>query len=211
MDSLGTDFDTLLTRGAVLTLLLAAAWGVAVVLAAALEARTHGRLQWARHTGCPPAVRLWLVGLFTAVFAGIAPVHASDQGTGPGVTANSHASSRGTALDAALDTALEGLPLPDRAIDRATGRQGPATRVARSVPPTPAPGTAGADVVVAPGDSLWRIASRRLPHGTDDATVAATVAALYAANRAVVGPDPDRLEPGQHLVFPDQPIHPEEP
>jgi LysM repeat protein len=207
VDSLGTDFDTLLTRGAVLTLLLAAAWGVAVVLATALEARTHGRLQWARHTGCPPAVRLWLVGLFTAVFAGMAPAHASDQGTGPDVTAGSHVATRG----AALDTALEGLPLPDRVIDRATDRQRPPTRVARSVSPTPAPGPAGADVVVAPGDSLWRIASRRLPHGTGDATVAATVAALYAANRAVVGPDPDRLEPGQHLVFPDQPIHPEEP
>jgi hypothetical protein len=203
VNSLGTDFDALLTRSAVLTLLLGAAWALAVVLAAALEARTHGRLQWARHTGCPPAVRLWLVGLFAALFAGIAPAQASDQGTGPGVTADSHAASRGNALDAAL----EGLPLPDRVTDR----QRPVTRVLRSAPPSSAPSTTADDVVVAPGDSLWLIASRRLPRGADHAAVAAAVAALYAANRAVVGPDPDRIEPGQHLVFPDQPIHPEEP
>jgi nucleoid-associated protein YgaU len=66
-------------------------------------------------------------------------------------------------------------------------------------------------VVVRPGDSLWRIAQARLPSDADDAQVAAAVATLYAANRPVIGPDPDRLEPGQHLVFPDPPAHSEEP
>lgn len=182
MSTLGTDFDALLARGALAVLLLAAAWAVAVVLAAALEARTRGRLRLVHRTGCPAPVRLWLVGAFTVVFAGISPAQAGDQGAGPGVTPGS-----------TVAAALEGLPLPDRA----TGSGHVSARRAR--------------LVVGPGDSLWRLARERLSQHADDATVAAAVSSLYAANRAVIGPDPDRIEPGQHLVFPDQPTHPEEP
>ena len=188
MDALGTGFDALLTRGALVALLLAAGWALTVVVAVAVEARTRGRVRLAERAGCPRAVRLWLLGLFTAILAGVAPAHANDLGTGPG-------SGSGPGPVAAIDAALDGLPLPDRPTDGRARTRGTAT-----------PRT----VVVRPGDSLWRIAHDRLPRARD-AEVAAAVAALYAANRPVIGPDPDRVEPGQHLVFPDPPIHPEEP
>lgn len=175
MDSLGTDFDGLLARGAMLALLVAAAWALVVVGAVALEARTHGRIRLARHTGCPARVRLWLLGLFVALFACITPAQASDAGSGPGPA---------TTLDAALD----GLPLPDRAI-------GGTPRV----------------VVVRPGDSLWAIARVALPRTADEATVARTVAALHALNRRTIGPDPDLIQPGQHIVFPSSSRLSEEP
>ena len=187
MHSLGTDFDALLTRGALLALLLAAGWALTVVAVVAVEAGTRGRIRLAERAGCPRAVRLWLLGIFTALFAGVAPAQASDLGTGPG-------SGPGSGL-AAIDASLDGLPLPDRPADTRT-RSGRAS--------------AAHAVVVRPGDSLWRIARDRLP-GAPDAEVAAAVAAVYRANRPVIGPDPDRVEPGQHLVFPDPPVHPEEP
>jgi nucleoid-associated protein YgaU len=186
MDLLGTGFDTLLTRGALALLALAAVWSSAVVVAVALEARTRGRVRLARHTGCPPAARLWLLAVFTAVFAGIAPAQASDQGAG-------HVRD-GVAAD------LDGLPLPDRTVDH--------RRQHHASPRQPGPAE---DVVVEQGDSLWQIVRQRLPRHADDAAIASAVGVLYAANRSAIGPDPDRIDPGQHLAFPALPIHPEEP
>ncbi|GAB2547382.1 hypothetical protein [Brachybacterium huguangmaarense] len=58
-------------------------------------------------------------------------------------------------------------------------------------------------VVVERGDSLWRITDELLGPGRDsDAAIAAAWPALYAANRDVIGPDPDLIEPGQRLVVP---------
>ncbi len=57
-------------------------------------------------------------------------------------------------------------------------------------------------VVVAAGDSLWTIALGRLAAtGTEPSEdqVTAATARLYAANRGVVGPDPDLVRPGQRL------------
>jgi hypothetical protein len=173
MTSLGSDFDTLLTRGAAAVLVVAGLWAVTVVAAVAVEARTHGRLRPAERTGCPPAVRIWLLGLFLAGFAWAAPSQA-DTGSGTG--------SAGAALGAALD----GLPVPDRV-----------SGVAR-----PRAGAGSETVVVRAGDSLWRIARDRLPARADDATVARVVEELYALNRHTIGPDPDRLRPGQHLDLP---------
>ena len=45
------------------------------------------------------------------------------------------------------------------------------------------------------GDSLWRIAARSLPPGTDDAEIERTWQRWYAANRAVIGDDPALLHP----------------
>jgi hypothetical protein len=41
--------------------------------------------------------------------------------------------------------------------------------------------------------------------------VAAGVAAVYAANRAAIGPDPDVIRPGLHLIFPSPSTISEEP
>ena len=75
---------------------------------------------------------------------------------------------------------LSGLPLPERAV--APSR--------RDV------------VVVRPGDSLWAIARRDLPPGASDAAVTERWHAIYAANRVVIGPDPDLVRPGQRLLLP---------
>ncbi len=77
---------------------------------------------------------------------------------------------------------LSGLPLPDRAV----------------VPPPAARRTAR----VRPGDTLWSLAARDLPPGSPDALVAARWHAIYAANRALIGPDPDVITPGQRLRLP---------
>lgn len=82
-------------------------------------------------------------------------------------------------------TALVGLPLPDRAV-------APVARVA----------PAQRSVVVRPGDCLWSIAARDLPLDAPGREVASRWHAVYAANRAVIGPDPDQLVPGQRLLLP---------
>jgi nucleoid-associated protein YgaU len=174
---LGTDFDALLVRGAVGALGIAALWLLVVVVAIALEARTGGRVQIAERTGCPRAARLWLLGLFVALFAGVAPAQANGHGARP----------HGPVTTAA--TALEGLPLPDRAS-----------------------GASGRVLVVRPGDTLWRIAHDLLRDATpgrardpSPAAVARTVARLHAVNRGVIGDDPDLIRPGQHLTIPEEP------
>ena len=50
-------------------------------------------------------------------------------------------------------------------------------------------------VRVAPGDTLWNIADRRLGAG-------ASWPAIYRLNRDVIGPDPGVITPGQRLVLP---------
>jgi hypothetical protein len=86
---------------------------------------------------------------------------------------------------------LAGLPLPDRAVapPRRTG----------ALPS--APGVA-AVVVVRPGDTLWSIATRGMPRDSTDSGIAARWRDIYAANRSLIGPDPDLIVPGQRLVLP---------
>jgi nucleoid-associated protein YgaU len=61
---------------------------------------------------------------------------------------------------------------------------------------------APATVTVRPGDSLWRIAERSLPRGSGVQAVERAWHRWYEANRVVVGPDPDLLQPGQQLIAP---------
>jgi len=95
-----------------------------------------------------------------------------------------------------------GPPLPS--LDRPEGPPQPRARP----PVTPGqiltPGRAVVDVavVVRRGDSLWRIAARHLGPQVTEAQVAAAWPRWYAANRAVVGPDPNLLLPGQRLIPP---------
>jgi nucleoid-associated protein YgaU len=53
------------------------------------------------------------------------------------------------------------------------------------------------------GDSLWLIAERGLGHGASNSAIAAEWPRWYAANRAVIGDDPDLVLPGQQLRPPD--------
>ena len=76
----------------------------------------------------------------------------------------------------------------------------PPASVARLVTGPSAP--ASTEVVVQRGDSLWTIARRHLGPGATDTEVAAAWPHWYAANRDVIGPDPDLLRPGQRLRAP---------
>lgn len=80
---------------------------------------------------------------------------------------------------------VDGLPLPELPTAQATTTHSPASLI-----------------TVHPGDSLWQISVGLLPPDAGPARVADLVTRLYAANRAVVGPDPDLILPGMHLVVP---------
>lgn len=62
--------------------------------------------------------------------------------------------------------------------------------------------TSDAEVVVRRGDTLWSISARRLGPGTSPAHIAAAWPRLYAANRGVIGTDPNLIRPGQRLTVP---------
>jgi nucleoid-associated protein YgaU len=84
-----------------------------------------------------------------------------------------------------------------------TAATGPSAPPAASgLPDWPVAPAAGEHVVVR-GDCLWRIAETRLVadagHSPSTAEVAAAVHAWWQANADVIGPDPDRLLPGQVL------------
>jgi nucleoid-associated protein YgaU len=59
-----------------------------------------------------------------------------------------------------------------------------------------------ATVVVQAGDTLWTIAARHLEPGASGAAITTAWHAWYAANRAVIGPDPSVIHPGQRLTAP---------
>ena len=61
---------------------------------------------------------------------------------------------------------------------------------------------AGGSYVVARGDTLWDIARRHLPRSATDLEIAREWPRWYAANRAVIGSDPDHLVPGMRLRAP---------
>jgi nucleoid-associated protein YgaU len=60
-------------------------------------------------------------------------------------------------------------------------------------------------VTVRPGDSLWRIAAAHLDRTPTAARVAAAWPQWFAANRDVIGADPDLLVPGEVLHAPHTP------
>jgi nucleoid-associated protein YgaU len=76
-------------------------------------------------------------------------------------------------------SALAGLPMPDRAHGRAHPRHREVAEV----------------VTVHAGDSLWSIAEDQLGAGDRWREV-------YALNRAVIGTDPDLIQPAQRLRLP---------
>lgn len=67
---------------------------------------------------------------------------------------------------------------------------------------TSSPSPAAAQVVVAPGDTLWDLAARSLGDGARPAVIAQAWPAWWAANRDVIGTDPDLLQPGDRLTPP---------
>jgi hypothetical protein len=83
---------------------------------------------------------------------------------------------------------------------------GSRTRPASGPPPVAVPADAGPrSALVRPGDCLWLIAARRLGPQASAAEVAREWPRWYAANRQLIGADPDLIRPGQALVAPPDP------
>ena len=103
-------------------------------------------------------------------------------------------------------------PVLDRS--RPAPTVGPAAPIASPAPAagrTPAAGSAPvqsgaasavAGYVVRPGDTLWAIASHQLGPDQTAAAVAAQWPRWYAANREVIGADPNLIRPGELLHAP---------
>jgi hypothetical protein len=184
----GGGFDGRLTGACAAVAVVAAGWLWLAVAAVVVEATRIGVPR-------PPGGRRWLApaALRRAV-----------------LVACGAATIAGLALPAA-EAAAPGRRSPP---DTAGGRPTPSLTVASVV--------AGAlrddrhrqpDPVVAvqPGDCLWRIAARDLAHRqgspagriqVDDAAVDRRWREIYAANRAVIGPDPDLIRPAERLRLP---------
>lgn len=166
--------DTALTSLAACVLLGCVVWAWLGLSVAVAEARRGAAPRRTRLWHLPGGVRrVVLLACGVALTAGAVAPSVADAGPG-------HRQRHGVAL-------LAGLPLPDRAV--APGH-GPARAKPRG------------SVVVRPGDSLWSIARDDLPPGAADADVVERWHAIYADNRLLIGPDPDLIEPGQHLRLP---------
>ena len=122
---------------------------------------------------------------------------ASHAATAPSTPTSSPSAAGGAAPESAAPSV--GHPAPRPAIS--------APEVAESAPdaPTSSPQASAPGVLVQPGDSLWCIASRALP-GASDERVDAEWRRWYAANRDVVGTDPDLILPGQLLQPPNDAV-----
>jgi nucleoid-associated protein YgaU len=119
---------------------------------------------------------------------------------------------RGSAPSRSRPRDLAAGPAPRVAAHRAssaqpspgTGSPAPANTTGELSPP--APGPADAHHTIEPGDTLWSIAAAHLPIG---ARVAVNIVSywrrIYGANRGVIGPDPDRIQPGVTLSVPRYP------
>lgn len=102
--------------------------------------------------------------------------------------------------DTGINHSVSGLPLPDR--PDTSPRSQRAAHPAPHSAPTETSATDHRIVTVRPGDTLWNIAARSLPDGASAARIADATRAWYAANRDVIGDDPDVIIPAQRLAPP---------
>lgn len=89
------------------------------------------------------------------------------------------------------------------------GSSSPTAAAVTPGPPPPATGTAGC-IRVQPGDTLWALTADLLST-TDPVRLAQGWPALWAANRSVIGADPNLLYPGELLRVPFAPPTPPPP
>ncbi len=160
---------------------LQAALGWLLLVSVLLALEPRAGRELTGFAGCPRGVRRALVTMCGIALSGVAVV-------GP-----AHAHGDGPAPSSSID----GLPLPDRTAG----------------PPSPRPHTPRHEhrLVVRAGDTLWSIATRRLPPGAPAVAVDRAWRSLYDANRAAIGPDPDLIQIGTELRLPPALSHvPEE-
>lgn len=168
----GQPFADLLGQWCTIVLLGCAVWGWLVTLAVLLEAVRTGGPVVENRRGLPTAYRRLVLGA-----CGLALT--------------------GGAFSPALATPGPIHLVPPQITTVRTATPAEAPRALPTPPPAPT-----SEIVVAPGDSLWRLAAERLPGDADNATIAHTWHRLYAANNDVIGADPDLIEPGQRLTRP---------
>lgn len=72
---------------------------------------------------------------------------------------------------------------------------------AQITPPLPSP-PASSSTTVQAGDCLWTIAAAALGPGAATAQISALTDAIYEANSALIGPNPDLVIAGQALIIP---------
>jgi len=104
---------------------------------------------------------------------------------------------------------LDGLPLPDRTVGGLVTAPPPPTPLLVALAEPPPVAGVGHVRVVRTGESLWSVACDLHPPGTDSTRIARAVTAIYAANRAAIGPDPDLIHPGLRLQIPRPLLNPE--
>ncbi len=180
-------FDQLLVWVCEAALLGTAAW---LWLVTGLLVRDAARGRSPVRRGVPASVRrLVLVACGAALAGGLAtPSYAAPV---------SDAGDRARAGPAVV----EGLPLPDRATATMHLGQLVARRSATLGRPRPADPTPRT-VVVRAGDTLWGLADATLPPRAPESAVAERWHRIYRANRGVIGPDPDLIQPDQRLRLP---------
>lgn len=206
------ELDPVLGLAASLLAWLVLTWLAVATAAEVLAAGTDGLRQSGRHPRAArwaPVVARRLAGvLLGAGLAGVATAAAPAGAlTGRPVSSVTAPAVVGPTVEnpavASLGVDRPGRDLagwtPDRPAVPATSRPSPVHLVASR----PRPETAVEElVVVRRGDTLWDIAARRLGPGATAAEIAAEWPRWYAANRVVIGADPDLLRPGQRLQPP---------
>ena len=117
-----------------------------------------------------------------------------DPGFGAGIR-TAPATTSAPAPSATTTTAPAPTPAKETRTPPALGPLGPA-------PHTPSPSSGARRVTVVRGDSLWAIAARHLGPQATRQQVAHEWPRWYAANRKVIGPDPNLIRVGQVLTAP---------
>lgn len=208
---------------------LGLAWLVLGVLLEALSLVPGlvGRAARAASAALSPWVVRRVAGVVLGIGVGVGVGGGGAHATPPPMAAAAHevaavavgtSTARGISPAAGSSASVVGLALPDAGWAAAPDPGWAATPDPGWVPARPAvrpqpdlsalgarptaPTAGPAEVVVHRGDSLWTLAARHLGDGATDAEIAAAWPHWYAANRAVVGPDPDVLLPGQVLRAP---------
>ena len=178
-------YDDLLVAGAGWALLIGIGWAALLCSAAVLEVVSSGRLAFTAGLGCPAPVR-------RALLAGL------------GVVLAERRRRRGRARRCRTAPARQA----ERSCQPGAPRAGQADR--RDIPPCRGSGRG-------PSPATTCGASRRseLARGRDAQDVARLVERTYRANRRVIGPDPDLIQPGNDCRLPHSaastpPPHPTE-
>lgn len=181
---------------------------VAVVLGSSLSAAAvpgSGATAADADPGAPGAPRVVAVGVPDPALRPVAVTQPRPElvatGARPGAAVSrAPSSSSGPRPHAASDTQPEPAWMPTRPAPRPRSTQGGLGALRSG-------GMRHVDehVVVRRGDTLWTVAGRYLGPDATAAQIAAEWPRWHAANRVVIGDDPDLLLPGQRLLPPDVP------